>query len=153
MRPLGCGRCLRRGRSPSSSGCSMTYPERGHRCASSVCGVLGGRLRWVGVTVVLAVLALVCSVASASAAVRYVAPAGTANGSCVQASPCDIVTAVNGRTGNMPTAGDEVVVEPGSYYELGTASIELIHRVVNGSDVIQQASGSSVKPVLVCRVA
>jgi hypothetical protein len=75
--------------------------------------------------VALGVLALGGTAASASAALRYAAPAGTANESCSLTVPCDIVTAVNGKSGNMPTAGDEVIVEPGSYYELGTASMPL----------------------------
>jgi hypothetical protein len=75
---------------------------------------------------IAATLALtLASAAPASAAQRYTSPGGTAANPCTQAAPCDIVTAINGGVGNMPVAKDEVIVEPGSYYKLGTASTPL----------------------------
>jgi type 1 fimbria pilin len=76
-------------------------------------------------TFAAAVPVLLLLAASASAAQRYAAPNGTANLTCTQAAPCDIVTAINGITNNMPKAGDRVILAPGSYYKLGTASTPL----------------------------
>jgi len=80
--------------------------------------------RWLFAAGTTLLFALVLA-ASASAAQRYAAPNGTANLSCSQLLPCDIETAINGITMNMPVENDEVIVEPGSYYEIGTASTPL----------------------------
>jgi hypothetical protein len=58
--------------------------------------------------------------ASAGAAQRYASPSGTATTTCSQSAPCDIVDAINNAV-----AGDDVIVEPGSYYQPGTASTPL----------------------------
>jgi hypothetical protein len=74
---------------------------------------------------VAGILLAVATAAPANAAQRYASPSGPSTSACTQASPCDILTAVNGRSGNMPSSGDEVIVEPGSYYKLGTTSTPL----------------------------
>ena len=85
----------------------------------------------VGTTLVFALVLA----ASASAAQRYAAPSGTANLSCSQLLPCDIETAINGITMNMPVENDEVIVGPGSYYEIGTASTPLATSLHPGVDL------------------
>jgi hypothetical protein len=65
------------------------------------------------------------SASAASAAQRYASPTGTANDFCTALLPCDIVTAINGITANMPSAGDEVILESGTYYQPGTTSTPL----------------------------
>lgn len=57
----------------------------------------------------LAIATLALGTAAADAAQRYSTPSG-AGSSCTSASPCSIVTAVNSSS-----AGDEVVVGPGTY--------------------------------------
>jgi hypothetical protein len=73
----------------------------------------------------VAIVILLAGAATASAAQRYASPSGTAADPCTQVSPCDIVTAINGKIGNMPGTGDEVIVRPGSYYKVGTTSTPL----------------------------
>jgi len=73
----------------------------------------------------LTVALLLAGAPTANAAQRYTSPSGAAADPCTQLQPCDIVTAINGKSGNMPNAGDEVVVEPGSYYKSGTTSTPL----------------------------
>lgn len=52
----------------------------------------------------------------AVAATRWVSPTGTAAQDCkTSATACDLVTALEGVAGNMPTKGDEVVIAAGDY--------------------------------------
>jgi hypothetical protein len=60
--------------------------------------------------VALAALTLALTAAAASAADRFAAPTGTSADPCTQASPCDIVTAVNNAANN-----DDITIEPGTY--------------------------------------
>jgi hypothetical protein len=103
--------------------------------------------------VAVAVLTL-ATAARASAAQRYASPNGPSTGPCTQAAPCDIVTAINGKGGNMPGSGDEVIVEPGSYYKLGTLStplqteldptvLETIHGVAGQPEPVIHSSAPS----------
>jgi hypothetical protein len=49
-------------------------------------------------------------------ATRYVTPTGTAAGDCQSvATGCDLQTAIQGVVSNMPSNGEEVIVEPGNY--------------------------------------
>src|SRR5437763_8957915 len=75
------------------------------------------RRQFLLASVVLVVLVVP---AVASAATRYASPNGSSSASCTAAAPCDLVTAVNGDgLNNNPTAGDEVVITPGQYGQLG----------------------------------
>jgi hypothetical protein len=82
----------------------VTYPKRCRPCLT-----------------VLAVAApLLFAVAAAPPALaagqRFASPTGSSSAPCTAASPCDIVTAINGDgMTNNPSAGDEVVVESGTY--------------------------------------
>jgi hypothetical protein len=88
-----------------------------------------------------------CSTASASAAVRYAAPNGTANPTtCASpSSPCDIVTAINGVTGNKPAEHDEVIVEPGSY---GSAAAPLTTSLAPSVDLNIHGVAGQPRPVI-----
>jgi hypothetical protein len=49
-------------------------------------------------------------------ATRYVTPTGTSANDCQSVSTgCDLQTAIQGVVANMPSSGEEVIVEPGSY--------------------------------------
>jgi hypothetical protein len=65
----------------------------------------------------LGVVVAVALVTPASAsATRYVTPTGLATNDCQSiAEGCDLKTAIQGNGANVPTAGEEVIVEPGSY--------------------------------------
>jgi len=89
------------------------------------------------------------SAAPASAAQRYASPSGTALNSCAVASaPCDIVTAIDGKSGNMPVAGDEVIVEPGDYYKIGTASTPLASALIPPVDEKIHGVAGQARPVI-----
>jgi hypothetical protein len=54
--------------------------------------------------------------AAATPGPRYASPTGTSAQDCsTPASACDIATAIDGSGGNDPVAGQEVIVEPGTY--------------------------------------
>src|ERR1700722_9885439 len=93
----------------------------------------------------LAVLAgwLVVGVGPALAAQRYASPAGT-GAACTQVAPCPLPTAVNSAA-----AGDEVLVEPGSY---GTSAAPITTAMnvtagnvsVHGVDMAPGAPGATI---------
>jgi hypothetical protein len=66
-------------------------------------------MRAIRITCIV-VASLLAAAASASAADRYASPTGTSAEPCTQASPCDIVTAVNSAANN-----DNITIEPGTY--------------------------------------
>jgi len=57
----------------------------------------------------LAALTLALSAAAAYASGRFASPTGTSADPCTQASPCDVVTAVNDATNN-----DDITIESGT---------------------------------------
>ncbi len=74
-------------------------------------GLVFGR-RVAGAAVALGMLVL----PGAAMATRYVTPTGNSANDCQSASTgCDLLTAIQGTGGNMPSAGEEVIVEPGDY--------------------------------------
>jgi Bacterial Ig domain len=60
--------------------------------------------------VALAALTLALTAAAAYASARFASPTGTSADPCTQASPCDIVTAVNSAANNA-----DITIEPGTY--------------------------------------
>ncbi|MGA2471531.1 MAG: hypothetical protein ABSG64_12695 [Solirubrobacteraceae bacterium] len=108
--------------------------------------------RWLFAAGTTLLFALVLA-ASASAAQRYAAPNGTANLSCSQLLPCDIETAINGITMNMPVENDEVIVEPGSYYEIGTASTPLAASLHPGVDLYIHGVAGEPRPQIFLAVS
>jgi hypothetical protein len=93
----------------------------------------------------IALLLLLTATASAAAAQRYASPTGTSSNPCTSAAPCDLVTAVNGKSGNMPTFGDEVIVPSGNYGSAGTPLSATLQPPVN-ENIHGPASGA--RPVL-----
>jgi Bacterial Ig domain len=67
-------------------------------------------IRGAGRVVLSALAMLLVTAGSASAAARFASPTGTPSASCLQASPCDIVTAVKSAA-----TGDDITIEPGTY--------------------------------------
>jgi hypothetical protein len=67
-----------------------------------------------GIVVAASVLSL--GLPAQAMATRYVTPGGTPAGNCqTVATGCDLQTAIQGVVSNMPSNGEEVIVEPGSY--------------------------------------
>jgi PKD domain len=86
--------------------------------------------------------------AVASADVRYASVTGDDNDlSCPQSDPCDLATAIKGTTGDYPSPGDEIVVEPGTY-DVGSNEISdtaipdlYVHGEDGGAMPVIEASG------------
>jgi hypothetical protein len=72
---------------------------------------------WKRLLISAVAVAALAAPSSALAAQRYASPAGLSTGSCLTpATACDLATAIHGDgIANSPSAGDEVIVEPGSY--------------------------------------
>jgi Bacterial Ig-like domain (group 3) len=102
------------------------------------------RARRGAVPVVALTMALIFCAAEASAAVRYAEPGGNnVEGSeCLQANPCSLFNAASRfAPGSTLAAGDEVVVEPGSYSGAGDlGEEEVISPLVDTS--VHGATGS-----------
>ena len=94
----------------------------------------GGRILSVSFAVLAA---LVLSTASANAATRYAAPAGVASPACLQATPCDIETAIE-----LAGAGDEVVVQPG-VLDAGASQID-----ASASGLVIHGASAGAKPTI-----
>jgi hypothetical protein len=77
--------------------------------------------RW---PIAVAVSLLLLALPAQAMATRYVTPTGTPAGNCqTVGTACDLETAIEGTIGNMPSSGEEVIVEPGSY-SVGTEIAE-----------------------------
>ncbi len=74
-------------------------------------------------------------------AVRYASPSGKASSDCKSAaSACDIVTAIHGKPGNVPSLGEEVVLAPGEY---------TVDEITPGaSDLIVRGAPGGARPVI-----
>jgi hypothetical protein len=71
----------------------------------------------MGGAIVLGVALALLALAPASAlATRYVTETGSSANNCQSiATACDLQTAIEGTVSNMPSAGEEVIIEPGTY--------------------------------------
>ncbi|HEY4098961.1 MAG TPA: choice-of-anchor Q domain-containing protein [Baekduia sp.] len=87
----------------------MTLTDR--RCTGIVTGMFRRTL-----LVTLTITSLGALQASSAMALRYASPSGTSAQSCqTAATACDLTTAIHGLGMNTPVAGEEIVVEPGTY--------------------------------------
>jgi hypothetical protein len=67
--------------------------------------------------IVLAASVLSLVLPAQAMATRYVTPTGNSTNDCQSvATSCDLKTAIEGTVGNMPSNGEEVIVEPGNYF-------------------------------------
>ena len=74
--------------------------------------------------IALAASVLSLALPAQAMATRYVTEAGNSTNDCQSiATACDLQTAIQGVVGNMPSNGEEVIVEPGSY-SLGTSVLD-----------------------------
>jgi hypothetical protein len=90
--------------------------------------------------------------AAATPGPRYASPTGTAAQDCTTvATACDIGTAIDGSGANNPVAGQEVIVEPGTY-TLSAPLAPTVNTVIHGANgqprpVIKAAGFSALYPV------
>jgi hypothetical protein len=84
------------------------------------------------------VLAILAGPAQASAT-RYAAPGGSPADDChSEATACDLATAIAGTAGNLPTSGEEVIVEPGNYSLASTIDENVLDLDLNVHGVVGQ---------------
>jgi hypothetical protein len=89
-------------------------------CAPTRPGARLGMRSAFGFGITLAVLALMPASALAT---RYVTETGSSGNNCQSiATGCDLKTAIQGNGGNVPVAGEEVIVEPGTH-SIGSSDI------------------------------
>jgi hypothetical protein len=90
-------------------------------------------------------LLLATATATAAPGPRYASPTGTTSQNCDSpATACDITTAIVGNGGNNPVAGQEVIVEPGTYTLGATLAPTVstnIHGVAGQPRPVIKASG------------
>jgi len=72
--------------------------------------------RIVGVALAVVAFCVALGDVQGAWALRYASPAGKSTNNCRSpATACDLRTAVEGKPGNEPITGEEVIIEPGSY--------------------------------------